>query len=128
MALTSHPDAASLYAQMREDRAENLAKLAGAPAPAAALCDDCAHGCRDACAFISADEQPYFQAYRLAKRIPPGEPWDAWDYMAWNAASWRAFCAERGVPESQRLLHAEAFQAWLFRSVGHPAAPATEEA
>lgn len=28
MALTSHPDAASLYAKMREDRAENLAKLA----------------------------------------------------------------------------------------------------
>lgn len=34
MPLTSHPDAASLYAKMREDRAENLAKLAAKTAPA----------------------------------------------------------------------------------------------
>lgn len=90
-------------------------------------CDDCGHQCREGCAFVSPNEQPYFQAFRVAKRIPIGEPWDAWDYLTWNSAQWRSFCEARGVSEAQKLLHADDFRGWLFRSVGHPASPTTQD-
>ena len=86
------------------------------------ICDDCAHGCRERCVYVREDEQPYFQAFRLDRRIAPGEPWSAWDYMMWNGRQWAAFAAWRGISREQATVHADEFRAWLFQRVGHPEA------
>lgn len=85
-------------------------------------CDDCAHGCRDGCAYVRPDEQPYFQAFRLAHRLL-GDDWKTWDFVAWIGEQWRAFERERGHPYDHfRATYREEFQSWLFGRVGHPRA------
>lgn len=84
-------------------------------------CDDCTRECRNGCAYVRPDEQPYFQAFRLAHRIG-GDDWDTWDFMRWMRCQWDAYGKEHGVYDHQRLLHREQFQAWLWSRVGHPEA------
>lgn len=85
-------------------------------------CDDCV--CTGRCVFVTSAEQPYFQAYRLAFRLPVGEPWRGVDYVLWIGSMWSAWRRMNGIAAFHPLTakqHAE-FKAWLFARVGHPAA------
>ena len=93
------------------------------------FCDDCGHGCRERCIFVSADEQPWFECYRIARRILPGEPWKTWEYSTWIRGEWAAFCGPRSIPDHHRRVHQDAFHNWLLARHGHPAStPAAHEA
>lgn len=85
-------------------------------------CDDCI--CNGSCAFVTKAEQPYFQAYRLAQRLPIGAPWKGYEFSAWISTQWSIWRRLRGLaplhPVSQQ--QRADFQAWLFERVGHPAA------
>jgi hypothetical protein len=85
-------------------------------------CDDCI--CTGSCAFVTKAEQPYFQAYRLAKRLPLGASWKSYEFMAWIGSQWRAWRRLRGLGPYQSVTHEQRddFEAWLFDRVGHPAA------
>lgn len=86
------------------------------------FCDDCGHGCRQQCVYIQNDEQPIFQAYRLATRLLPDEPWRTWEFMAWVGSKWSAFDAATGGTAATRPRRRDQFRAWLFVEVGHPRA------
>lgn len=86
----------------------------------ALTCNDCICEVQD-CVFIRVDEQPYFQAYRLANRIG-GDRWRGYEFVLWISQQWRAFGKQFGVTENQRSQSADQFREWLFVRVGHPAA------
>lgn len=77
-------------------------------------CDDCI--CEGgSCAFLTSAEQPYFQAYRLAARIPIGAPWKGWEFSTWIMGRWRSWRAARGIKRSEVLSADQKaeFGAWL---------------
>lgn len=92
---------------------------------AAPICDDCICG-GAGCAFVTIDEQPYFQAYRLASRIAVGEPWRGFDYIIWIGGQWKAWRKLNGLTPTESISpdQREAFEAWLFARVSHPEAVA----
>lgn len=85
-------------------------------------CDDCI--CTGACAFVSSAEQPYFQAYRLAQRLPIGAAWKGYEFSGWISGQWSVWRKLRGVAPFQPVTQAQRadFEAWLFHRVGHPGA------
>lgn len=91
-------------------------------------CEDCI--CTGSCAFVTKDEQPYFQAFRLAHRIPIGSAWKGYEFSAWISEQWSAWRRVNGLMANQNITtqqHAE-FKDWLFERVGHPAARKMEVA
>lgn len=87
------------------------------------VCDDCICDAGP-CAFVDKWEQPYFQAFRLARRLPIGSSWRGADFLIWIGRQWGAWRALNGlglhtpVDATQR----QSFQAWLFERVSHPEA------
>lgn len=71
---------------------------------------------------MRADEQPYFQAFRVAHRFA-GDDWQTWDFVRWIGNQWAAFERAHGYPYDHfRSARRDEFQAWLFAEVGHPGA------
>jgi hypothetical protein len=84
-------------------------------------CDDCI--CNGDCQFLDRREQPYFQAYRFARRIARGAEWRGFDFIIWIGRQWGAWRAANNLTPHEPVSEPERlrFQSWLFQRVGHPA-------